>query len=135
MNFIEATIDNVNDFIIHSFLDIEINRKVFKTTRERVQRLWAHKIIMIINEINMINVKLLAKIDNNCVIVKAQERDINNFFDNISIVILMRDFFQSTSVKEKSLWQQYKNFTKKQNRDLLLWKKFDNVIILNEQMR
>ncbi len=39
MNFIEATIDNVNDFIIHSFLDIEINRKVFKTTRERVQRL------------------------------------------------------------------------------------------------
>jgi hypothetical protein len=38
-------------------------------------------------------------------------------------------------MKEKSLWQQYKNFTKKQNRDLLLWKKFDNVIILNKQMK
>jgi hypothetical protein len=47
----------------------------------------------------------------------------------------MKDFFQLTSVKEKSLWQQYKNFIKKQNRDLLLWKKFDNVIILNEQMK
>ncbi len=39
MNFIEVTIDNVNDFIIHSFLNIEINKKVFKTTRKRVQRL------------------------------------------------------------------------------------------------
>jgi hypothetical protein len=51
----------------------------------------------------MINVKLLTKIDSNCAIVKAQKRDINNFFDNISIVILMKDFFQLTSVKEKSL--------------------------------
>jgi Fe-S cluster biosynthesis and repair protein YggX len=135
MSFIEATVDNVNDFIIHSFLDIEINRKVFKTTCERVRRLWAHKIIMIINEINMINATLLTKIDSNCVIFKVQKRDINNFFDNILIVILMKDFFQLISMKEKSLWQQYKNFTKEQNRDLLLWRKFDNVIILNEQMK
>jgi hypothetical protein len=61
----------VNDFTIHSFLDIQIDRKVFKTTRERVQKLWVYKIIMIINEINMINAKLLTKIDSNCVIVKA----------------------------------------------------------------
>ncbi len=51
----------------------------------------------------MINVKLLTKIDNNCVIVKIQKRDMNNFFDNISIVILMKDFFQLTLMKEKSL--------------------------------
>jgi hypothetical protein len=62
MNFIEVAIDNVNDFIIHSFLDIEIDRKVFKTTRKRVQKLWIYKIIMIINEINMINIKLLTKL-------------------------------------------------------------------------
>jgi hypothetical protein len=39
MNFIKAAADNVNDFTIHSFLDIQIDRKVFKTTRERVQKL------------------------------------------------------------------------------------------------
>jgi hypothetical protein len=100
MSFIEIIIDNVNDFIIHSFLDIEIDRKVFKTTRKRIQILWTHKIIMIINEINMINVRLLTKINNNCVIVKIQKRDINNFFDNISIIILMKDFFQLISMKK-----------------------------------
>ncbi len=39
MSFIEAAVDNVNDFIIHSSLDIEIDKKVSKITRERVQKL------------------------------------------------------------------------------------------------
>jgi hypothetical protein len=58
---------------------------------------------MIIDEISMINAKMLIKIDNNCVIAKARERDTNNLFKNISIVILMRDFFQFASMTEKSL--------------------------------
>jgi signal recognition particle receptor subunit beta len=58
---------------------------------------------MIIDEINMINVKLLIKIDNNCTIIKSHERDIINFFDNISIVIFMNDFFQFVLMNEKSL--------------------------------
>jgi hypothetical protein len=76
----------VNDFMIFSFFDIKINKKFFKITRKRVQKLWIYKIIMIINKINMINAKLLTKIDNNCVIVKIKKHDINNFFDNILIV-------------------------------------------------
>ncbi len=39
MNFIEVAVDNVNDFIIYSSLDIEIDKKVFKITRERVRKL------------------------------------------------------------------------------------------------
>ncbi len=135
MNFIEAAIDNVNEFTIHSFLSIEINKRISKKTQKRVRRLWNNKIIMIIDEINMINVKLLIKIDSNCTIVKSQERDTSKFFENITIVILMRDFFQLASMIEKSLWQKYNNFTKEQSRRLLLWKRFDNVIFLNEQMK
>ncbi len=58
---------------------------------------------MIIDEISMIDAKLLKKINNNCVIVKVKKRDIDNFFDNISIVALMRDFFQLVLVKKNSL--------------------------------
>ncbi len=58
---------------------------------------------MIIDEINIINVKLLIKINNNCTIVKSQKRDMSKFFENIFIVILMRDFFQLASMIEKSL--------------------------------
>jgi hypothetical protein len=90
---------------------------------------------MIIDDINMINVKLLIKINNNCIIIKSHERDIINFFDNISIVILMSDFFQLASMNEKSLWKKYSNSTEEQSRELLLWKRFENVIILDEQMR
>jgi hypothetical protein len=39
MNFIEAAIDNINEFTIHSFLIIEINKRIFKITRERIRRL------------------------------------------------------------------------------------------------
>jgi hypothetical protein len=39
MNVIEATINNVNDFMIFSFFDIKINKKFFKITRKRVQKL------------------------------------------------------------------------------------------------
>ncbi len=135
MNFIEAAIDNINEFTIHSFLIIEINKRIFKITRERIRRLWVNKTIMIIDDINMINVKLLIKINNNCIIIKSHERDIINFFDNISIVILMSDFFQLASMNEKSLWKKYSNSTEEQSRELLLWKRFENVIILDEQMR
>jgi hypothetical protein len=58
---------------------------------------------MIIDEINMINAKMLIKINNNCVIAKARKRDTNNLFENIFIVILMKDFFQFASMTEKSL--------------------------------
>jgi hypothetical protein len=39
MNLIEATIDNVNEFTIHSFLSIEINKRISKKTQERIRRL------------------------------------------------------------------------------------------------
>jgi hypothetical protein len=39
MNFIEAAIDNVNEFTIHSFLSIEINKRISKKTQKRVRRL------------------------------------------------------------------------------------------------
>jgi hypothetical protein len=39
------------------------------------------------------------------------------------------------STNDVSLSLLYKNFTKEQNQDLLLWRKFDNVIILNEQIK
>ncbi len=89
----EAAADNVNESTIHSSLGIEIGKRVSKATRGRVRRLWTNKTIMIIDEISMIDAKLLAKIDSNCAIAKAQRRDINNFFGNIPIIILMRDFF------------------------------------------
>jgi hypothetical protein len=41
----------------------------------------------------------------------------------------MRDFFQFASMTEKSLWQTYTNSIKEQSRDILLWNKFDNVIV------
>jgi transcriptional regulator with PAS, ATPase and Fis domain len=135
MNFTKAIANKVDEFTIHSSLNKEINRRISKITRERVRRLWIKKIIIIIDEISMINAKMLIKIDNNCVIVKTRKRDTNNLFENIFIVILMKDFFQFISMIEKSLWQTYTNFIEKQSRDILLWNKFDNVIILNEQMR
>jgi hypothetical protein len=51
----------------------------------------------------MINFKLLTKIDNQCIIAKNHNCDDENLFDNMSIVILMKDFFQLISIHEKSL--------------------------------
>jgi hypothetical protein len=39
MNFIEAAIDNIDEFTIYSSLIIEINKRIFKITRKRVRRL------------------------------------------------------------------------------------------------
>jgi hypothetical protein len=48
---------------------------------------------MIIDEINMINAKMLIKINNNYVVAKTRKRDTNNLFEHIFIVILMKIFF------------------------------------------
>ncbi len=93
MNSIKTIINNVNDFIIYSFLNIEINRKISKTIWKWIRWLRINKIIIIINEINIINTTLLIKINNNCVIIKTWKRDINNFWKSIFIVILMKNFF------------------------------------------
>jgi hypothetical protein len=39
MNFTKAIANNVDELTIHSSLNIEINKQIFKITRERVRRL------------------------------------------------------------------------------------------------
>jgi ATP-dependent exoDNAse (exonuclease V) alpha subunit len=61
-----ASADNIGGNTIHTALGMSIGAKQNRTPPQRIQRLWASKTIMIVDEISMVDLQTMAKMNNRC---------------------------------------------------------------------
>lgn len=125
-----AAASNIGGNTIHAALSI-------KTPGQKASHLsntWTQQTALIIDEVSMIHLNLLATIDSQLRKAKENPEDSTAFFDGLSLVVLMGDFFQFAPVGGKALWSD-KKLTPTEERGKIIWSAFTSVIILTEQMR
>ena len=89
--------------------------------------------MLIIDEISMVSSKLMAAIDEQCKIVKNLDSNSTAVFGGLAVVLVLGDFHQFAPVKAKALWQKQMSHDEKRGQEL--WHMFNNVVVLDEQMR
>jgi hypothetical protein len=88
---IGAAADNLGGNTYHTSLGINLSYKA--AVSARVRRLWARKTILVIDEMSMVDLKMLSVINNQCKVARSLPRSSPDLFGGIPIVILMGDFF------------------------------------------
>jgi hypothetical protein len=89
----------------------------------------------VIDEMSMIDLKMLSVINNQCRLARSLSRSSPDLFGGLPIVILMGDFFQFPPVRGPPLWKNPRYGNDEDAAGQLLWHRFQNVIMLDEQMR
>lgn len=84
---------------------------------------------------SMVDLKMLSVINNQCKVARSLPRSSPELFGGLPIVILMGDFFQFPPVHGPPLWKNPRYGNDDDAAGRLIWRRFENVIILNEQMR
>ncbi|KAJ6087103.1 hypothetical protein N7467_006017 [Penicillium canescens] len=128
-----AAADNLGGNTYHTSLGINLSYKAAVSTR--VRRLWARKTILVIDEMSMVDLKMLSVINNQCKVARSLPRSSPDLFGGLPIVILMGDFFQFPPVRGPPLWKSPRYGNDDDAAGRLIWRRFENVIILDEQMR
>lgn len=84
---------------------------------------------------SMVELKMLSVINNQCKVARSLPRSSPELFGGLPIVILMGDFFQFPPVHGPPLWKRPRYGVDEDAVGRLIWRMFDHVIILDEQMR
>jgi hypothetical protein len=130
-----AAADNIGGNTYHTSLGISIDRSRQGTMKARVRRLWSRKTIMFVDEVSMMDLKMISVINNHCKIAKSLDRSSPDLFGGLPVVILIGDFFQFPPVRGPALWKEPRRGAVDEENGRLLWHQFKQVIILDEQMR
>ncbi|OKO97720.1 ATP-dependent DNA helicase PIF1 [Penicillium subrubescens] len=130
-----AAADNIGGNTYHTSLGISIDRSRKTGMNSRVRRLWSRKTIMIVDEVSMMDLRMISVIDNQCKIAKALDRSSPDLFGGLPVVIFIGDFFQFPPVLGPALWREPRRGLDEDENGRLLWHQFKEVIILDEQMR
>jgi hypothetical protein len=130
-----AAADNMGGNTIHTALGMSIGTKQNRAPPQRIQRLWARKTIMIVDEISMVDLQTMAKINNRCKMARSLFPDSPELFGGLPIVVLMGDFYQFPPVKGLPLWRQPREKKEEEVQGKEIWNRFADIIILDEQMR
>ncbi|KAJ6125807.1 hypothetical protein N7471_010300 [Penicillium samsonianum] len=128
-----AAADNLGGNTYHTSLGINLSYKAAISTR--VRRLWAQKTILVIDEMSMVDLRMLSVINNQCKVARSLPRSSPDLFGGLPIVILMGDFFQFPPVRGPPLWKKPRYGVDEDAAGRLVWHRFEHVIILDEQMR
>ena len=128
-----AAADNLGGNTYHTSLGINLSHRAAVSTR--VRRLWAKKTILVIDEMSMVDLKMLSVINNQCKVARSLPRSSPDLFGGLPIMILMGDFFQFPPVRGPPLWKKPRYGVDDDAVGRLVWRRFENVIILDEQMR
>jgi hypothetical protein len=128
-----AAADNLGGSTYHTSLGINLSFRAAISTR--VRRLWAKKTILVIDEMSMVDLRMLSVINNQCKVARSLPRSSPDLFGGLPIVILMGDFFQFPPVRGPPLWKKPRYGVDDDAAGRLIWRRFENVIILDEQMR
>jgi hypothetical protein len=70
-----------------------------------VRGLWAHKTIMFIDKIGMMDLNMLSVVKNHFMIARSLDRSSPDLFGGLPVVILKGDFFQFPPVRGPALWK------------------------------
>ncbi|CEJ61920.1 hypothetical protein PMG11_10436 [Penicillium brasilianum] len=127
-----AAADNIGGNTYHTSLGISIDRSRETGMRSRVRQLWSRKTIMIVDEVSMMDLRMISVIDNQCKIVKALDRSSPDLFGGLPVVIFIGDFFQFPPVLGPALWREPRRGMNEDENGRLLWHQFKQVIILDE---
>jgi hypothetical protein len=76
-----------------------IGSKQNRTPPQRIQRLWATKTIIVIDEVSMVDLQTLAKINNRCKVARSLSPDSPELFGGLPIVVFMEIFINSLRLK------------------------------------
>ena len=124
---------NIGGRTIHNALSIDICDRPLPNISSYAYSLWKEKTIMIVDEISMVSLTMLTTINEQCNRIRAVRQDSTAILGAMPIVVFMGDFHQFGPIKAKALWQ-----TPTEPREALgqiIWHRFTDVIILDEQMR
>ena len=88
---------------------------------------------MIIDKISMLDLKMLATIDQQLLHAKGLPRELMAIFGGLSLILLMGDFYQFAPIAERALWEEPTIKIKEHGKHL--WQSLTNVITLTQQMR
>jgi hypothetical protein len=130
-----ASADNIGGNTIHTALGMSIGAKQNRTPPQRIQRLWASKTIMIVDEISMVDLQTMAKMNNRCKVARSLSPDSPELFGSLPIVVLTGGFYQIPPVKGLPLWRQPRDKKEDEVLGKEIWNRFTDVIILDEQLR
>jgi hypothetical protein len=88
---------------------------------------------MVIDEVSMIDLSPLSIINNHYKSARSLDRSSPDLFGGLPVVILMGDFCQFPPVRGQPLWKIPQ--TEAEHVGKLVWQRFNQVIILDKQMR
>ncbi|GFF73112.1 hypothetical protein IFM60648_03855 [Aspergillus lentulus] len=83
-----------DEVVLMALTGISIDRSRETGMRSKVRRLWFRKTIMIVDEVSMMDLRMISVIDNQCKIVKALDRSSPDLFGGLPVVIFIGDLFQ-----------------------------------------
>jgi hypothetical protein len=132
-----AAADNIGGSTIHSALNLNTYTSVGGTraVTAKQQLLWAPREVLVIDEISMVSAQLFSKAERECRRLRGDEKP----WGGIMAVIVCGDFLQFPPVNAHPVWKPEKasgtQLTIEEQQGLMLWRSFDSVIMLTEQMR
>src|SRR6267378_8255028 len=99
------------------------------------RRLWSGKTIMIVDELGMIDLQNFYLMNRHCNLARSLDKDSTEFWGGLPIVIFLGDLYQFPPVQGLPLWKQPGKNNNNEVYAHFLWRQFNQVIILDEQMR
>jgi hypothetical protein len=124
---------NIGGRTIHNAMSINIYDRPRLNINSYTYSLWKGKTIMIIDEISMVSLTMLNTINQQCNRIQAVQQDSTAILGAMPIVVFMGDFHQFAPIQAQPLWQTPKGPLAALGQ--LIWHRFKDVIILDEQMR
>ncbi|KAJ5215234.1 uncharacterized protein N7498_001641 [Penicillium cinerascens] len=94
-----AAADILGGNTYHTSLGINLSHKAAISTR-------AKKTILVIDEMSMVDLRMLSVINNQCKLARSLPRSSPDLFGSFHIVILIGDFFQFPPVRGPPLWKK-----------------------------
>lgn len=126
-----AAAANIGGSTYHSALALYGNQPLRPATKLRL----AHKKIFILDEVSMVSLEALVQLDERCNAIWDVNREGSTVFGGLPIVIFLGDFNQFTPVGGRAIWSQEVAYNQVHEAGKAIWKRFDKVVFLIEQMR
>jgi hypothetical protein len=126
-----AAASNVGGATYHSVLGLFGSQSISQATKSRL----SHKKIWITDEISMVSLEEIVRLNKQCDAIWDLNRSSNTVFGGIPILIFLGDFNQFKPVRGHAIWSLTINDNPVLQSAKDIWGHFTNVIFLTEQMR
>ncbi len=126
-----ATASNIKGCMIYTCLEIGVRHNQGRSNK--VSSMWTQPCTFIIDEVCMVELDMLSNMAKQ--LAKARGFSIKStiIFGRLLIVIFMEDFYQFPPMIGQPLWEEV--CVEEDSYDKILWKSFNAVITLTQQIR